>query len=112
MIVFAVFISQVFNSMINPDEVSGSSTEMREQQLEICLYYMNKSPIWGLGKNYISKYVMPYTPELYGAESIWFRQMVDHGIVGCITYLGMCLCCLLWLYKYDKRFCFSLWLFW
>lgn len=106
MIVFSVFIAQVFNSMINPDEVSGSSTEMREQQLEICLYYMNKSPIWGLGKNYISKYVMPYTPELYGAESIWFRQMVDHGIVGCITYLGMCLCCLLWLYKYDKRFCF------
>lgn len=106
MVVFSGFIDQVLDSIFNSNENSGSSAEMRQQQLEICLYYLNQSPIWGLGKGYITKYIMPYTPELYGAESIWFRQMVDYGIVGCITYLGMCLSCLVWLYKYDKIFCF------
>ncbi len=105
-IAFSAFWGDVLDSIFNSNDSSGSSADMREGQFEISLFYMKKSFIWGFGKGYIQKYVIPYNPALYGAESIWFRQMIDYGIVGCVTYLAMCLCSLIWIYRYDKRFAF------
>lgn len=106
LIVFAEFFGEVAESMMFSNETGGSSTEMRESQLEICMMFFKKSPIWGFGDGYILKNVTPYYPALHGAESIWFRLMVDHGIVGCITFLMIIGGCIIWLFRYDKRFIF------
>ena len=100
------YIGKIYDSMSDPNSGGGSSLEMREEQLEVCLYYLDKSPFFGFGKSYISKYVMPYNPDLHGAESVWFRQLVDFGLLGCATYLMMCIGTMFWLYKYDKRLVF------
>lgn len=104
--IFAEYFGEVAESMMFSNEIGGSSTEMREVQLEICMIFFNKSPIWGFGDGYLMKYVQPYYPALHGAESIWFRLMVDYGIVGCITFLMIVLGCIIWLFRYDKRFIF------
>lgn len=103
---FTNYWNQIFSSMLDNNLSGGSSLDMREGQLEICLFYIRNSPLWGWGKGFIIEYVMPYNPALYGAESIWFRQIVDYGYVGCVTYLSMCMAAFIWVWKYDKRFVF------
>lgn len=103
---FAEYFGEVAESMMFSNETSGSSTEMREVQLEICMIFFNKSPIWGFGDGYLMKYVQPYYPALHGAESIWFRLMVDKGIVGCVSFVLIILGSIIWLFHYDKRFIF------
>lgn len=106
-IVFAEYWGVIIDSILDSNEAStGSSLDMREAQLDIALYFWQQSPIWGFGKNYITQYVIPNFPAMLGAESIWFRMLVDYGGVGCVTYLLMCIGTMIWVYKYDKRFIF------
>lgn len=91
--------SNILGSLFNTSSVEGSSTEMRENQLDICLYYFYQSPIWGNGKMYLWDTVKYYNWELLGAESIWFGLMVDYGIMGCISFVLLILCCAYCLYK-------------
>lgn len=88
-------LSTIIDSIINSNNTSveGSSSDLRTRQFEICLPYFLESPIWGYGKNAIWEYVRANNPALLGAESIIFVQMIDYGIVGCITYLLICLGC-------------------
>ena len=97
----------IIDSIIHSDKAAvGSSSDMRMEQLDICLYYLHSAPWFGHGKNYIWEYVRPYNPALYGAESVWFPTMVDYGLVGCFTYLLIIIGLIVWLYKFDKILCF------
>lgn len=101
------FLFLILDSIFNSNKTQiGSSSDMREKQLEICISYFVQSPIWGYGKNYIWEFVRPYNPALYGAESVWFQLMVDYGIVGCITYFFICIFASVFLLKRSKILCF------
>lgn len=94
----------IFESFINTNSVDGSNTEMRENQLDICLYYFYQSPIWGHGKMYLWDTVKYYNWELLGAESIWFGLLVDYGIMGCISFILLIICCSYCLYKIYPQY--------
>ena len=75
-------------------EGEGSSLSMREQQLLFSYMHFMKSPIYGNGVRYTSKYVMErdayndriVDSEIGGLESIVFFQMIDYGIIGMACY--------------------------
>lgn len=68
------------------NQVGGSSIEMRKNQLDIVLLWLLKSPFWGLGTDAVI-YIRDFDYSLYGAESIWFRLLLERGILGLITYI-------------------------
>lgn len=96
---FSDLISDLIYKLDN--SAKGSSSEMRENQLEISLYWMKDSPIWGNGRNFIFKEVARFDEKIYGAESLWFRLLVDYGIAGCVTYIlwVISICIVLWRYN-------------
>ena len=97
----------IFDSIVHSDTAAmGSSTEMRMEQLGVCLLYFYSAPWFGHGKNFIWEYVRPFHPELLGAESVWFALLVDNGLFGCLTYLLVILGLIVWLYRYEKILCF------
>lgn len=63
----------------------GSSLAMRMQQLEISYNAFLQSPIIGNGSKATAD-VAESNPELLGAESIWFKLLIEKGIVGIIAY--------------------------
>lgn len=67
--------------------LGGSSIEQRIGQLEACLKLMEMSPIGGLGERFKYYIRNAYTVAALGYESIWFEQMVKHGLVGVATNL-------------------------
>ncbi len=89
LVAFSGLFIEIVSSIMDSDNsnVGGSTSDLRDAQLEICLQYYAQNPIWGNGRNYIWEYVRPYHPMLMGAESVWFPTMVDYGLVGCINYL-------------------------
>ena len=95
------YFMQVVDSVSNTSNVSGSNTEMRSNQFLTSYYYMSKSPLVGNGNGYIWRFVQAYYREdILGAESIWFPEMVDRGILGCIAlliYIITC-CYFAWVY--------------
>ena len=108
LILFSGLFYDIAISIIDSDnsQVGGSSSDLREVQLEICLQYFSQNPIWGNGRNYIWEYVKPYHPMLMGAESVWFPTMVDYGLVGCINYLFIVLGTIVTLWKKLPILCF------
>jgi len=77
-------ILSIFNSNYQAS-VGGSSLEMRLSQFEAVFRVMSLSPVAGLGesfKNYINNSI---TLGTLGYESIWFEQMVQHGMIGVIA---------------------------
>lgn len=105
-IVYIIGFSNIIDPLISSisNSAKGSSTDMRENQLEICLYWMKDSPIWGNGRNYIFQVVAIWDEEIYGAESLWFRLLVDYGYVGCITYILWVLSIFVVLWKYNRYY--------
>lgn len=81
------YFGDVFRSITDTDSVGGSSTEMREGQLELSLYFLQQNPIFGNGIGYTFSYVTKNFQEMYGAESIWFSIMIDQGLIGIFSYL-------------------------
>lgn len=82
------YISQVYNSFVNTDSVSGSNTDMRDVQLKISMYYFLHSPWIGNGLAYTWEHVKAFhTQEILGAESLWFPIMIDQGALGIFSYL-------------------------
>ena len=95
------------DSIVNSDKTEyaqGSSTEMRQEQLDACLEYTDQSPIWGNGRLYMWDYVKPVHPELLGAESVWFQLIVDYGLMGCLGYLFIIFACSWELYRTKKLY--------
>lgn len=81
------YLSDIFASIINTDKVSGSNTDMRNNQLIISLEYLNQSPIFGNGIQYTFNKVVLYDKDINGAESIWFTTMINQGFIGVFGYL-------------------------
>lgn len=101
------YIFMIIDSIVHSDKANmGSSSDMRQNQLDICMRYFVFSPIWGFGKNYIWDYVKAQNYGLLGAESVWFQLMVDYGIMGMITYLLICVACAIWIAKKSKVLAF------
>lgn len=100
-------ISSVADSIFNsssPGQVEGSSSDMRINQLAICLDYFENSPWLGNGKSFIWDVVRPDNPELLGAESAWFPLLVDWGLLGSISHIILIVCCTIFLCKKNLRY--------
>ena len=76
-------------------EGQGSSLTLRQEQLLFSYLHFAKSPIFGNGVRYTSKYVMERdtyndrvtNDEIGGLESVIFFQLIDYGLVGLASYL-------------------------
>lgn len=101
------YVFTIVDSIIHSDKANmGSSSDMRQNQFDICYSYFIYNPIWGFGKNYIWDYVKAQNYGLLGAESVWFQLMVDYGLMGVITYFIICISCSVWLSKTSKILAF------
>lgn len=95
-------------------EGEGSSLSLRQEQLLFSYLHFSKSPIFGNGIRYTSKYVMErdaYNDRVTdstigGLESIIFYQMIDHGIVGLFTYFLLYLMCFIYFFR-RRRFSYA-----
>lgn len=77
-----------WDSIYNSEESKGSNAQMRLNQLDISLYYFQKSPIWGLGTNAMFDLVHDTMGEaILGGESVWFKLLINQGVFGCIAYI-------------------------
>lgn len=103
---FLPVIENILDATFKTTDDSGSTTELRESQLEISLYYFNKSPIWGNGRMYLDDVVRPENPTIYGAESIWFPLLINFGTMGCISFILLIICTCIYLYKCKKIYIF------
>lgn len=80
---FSTNINEVYDSLVNSDNVGGSDTDMRLEQLNISLKFLNHNFI--LGNGIYAWTEIAQRTNLYGAESIWFGLMIDRGILGIIS---------------------------
>lgn len=80
---FSTNIDEVYDSLINSDNVGGSDTNMRFEQLNISLKYLNQNFV--LGNGIYAWTEIAQRTDLYGAESIWFGLMIDRGVLGIIS---------------------------
>lgn len=85
---FSDYFYTIIQSVINSENTEGgSSIALRTGQLEVCLLYFAQSPIVGLGTYAIFDIVGKYNSIILGAESIWFFLLVNHGLLGCFSYV-------------------------
>lgn len=74
-------IDSVIESFSSRSDVSGSSVDMRIDQLETILVAMKDNSIFGMGNKGLG-YILKRHPNVYGAESIWFQTFISAGICG------------------------------
>lgn len=96
--IFQSFILDVIESFTDTQSVSGSSSDMRQEQLAEVIRFFNKSVLIGNGINYTSTTAINLSNSLYGAESVWFQLLIDRGILGVMTFvIFICQCvCFVW----------------
>lgn len=84
------FIPNITSVLYSDDRnaLSGSSVEMRVGQLEASWKLFLRSPIVGNGFRSCI-YFEKIMPELFGTESIWFKLLIERGIVGLFAYFYM-----------------------
>lgn len=82
--VFADFFDQVFLSFVDTRSVGGSSTELRENQLDVALNIFEKRPVLGHGYGACSGFTQK-SLGLLGAESFLFWVLIDRGLIGLIA---------------------------
>lgn len=84
------YFHEIEEAFLDTESVNGSNSEMRSEQLELSILYLNKSNnIWlGNGFAFADHNVVGVEKGMAGAESIWFRTMIDQGILGilCVAY--------------------------
>lgn len=105
------FVSEYFETIIasiqDTEKVGGSNTSMREEQLNISLYYMSKHPWFGNGIAYTWRISTQFSEELFGAESMWFPVMIDRGLFGVFALAYLCVSLTLYVYRSRiKKFTF------
>lgn len=69
------------------DNATGSTLEMRLTQLEISINAFMQSPLIGNGNRYCG--ILARTTDLLGAESCWFKLLIEQGLLGIIAYLSI-----------------------
>lgn len=91
------------------EEGRGSSLDMRQRNLLVCLFSFAESPIYGHGFNYIDNIIEKNDDgrAIDGSmESVFFNLMVEQGLIGLIAYLffaGLCYFHFRKLRKYDEN---------
>lgn len=95
------FFTEIYDSIINSNKFSGSSTDMREKQYDVGLYLLNKSFLLGNGNGYTSVAISRF-PDLYYAESIFIPAMIDRGILGIIFIITLFIECFFFAVKTNK----------
>lgn len=79
------YLASIFSDKAQ-ESVGGSNVEMREQQFNIVISWFLNSPLVGLGLDAVS-YVKERDYEIYGGESIWFRLLLERGLLGLLSYI-------------------------
>lgn len=82
-----LFLS-LFSSSIQK-KLGGSNISMRFNQLNAVLNLMKISPIGGLGEIFSEFVSNVYTMQALDYESLWFEQIVKHGMLGVIVHVIM-----------------------
>lgn len=75
----------IFLSLFNKSaqaEVGGSSSEMRFNQMFAVLQVMRQSPLTGLGDQCLEHLNSLYSSDLLALESVYFEELVKHGMLG------------------------------
>ena len=88
------------------DEIKGSSTSMRIDQIEAAYDVISKdleSLLFGLGRGWTAQYLAKQgnIPPFQGFEGIFIFSLVEHGILGTFLYL---MALFLPLYKWNSIF--------
>ena len=84
--------SDLFLSLIDKNvqtKLGGSNMTMRLSQLDAVNNLMKMSPIGGLGEKFNELVYNQYTIQALDYESLWFEQMVKHGLVGVVAHIIM-----------------------
>lgn len=84
------------------EEGGGSTVEMRQEQLSLCLKIFEMNPLFGMGvgaAQYYSKNIAGFEGIL-GAESCWFSLLPNVGLFGSAIYLYSYIC----LYKNNRKY--------
>lgn len=100
---FENYVNEIIDSLQDTSNVSGSNSDMREQQLEIAYLAMMHSPVVGNGMNATAE-IRKKNPQLLGAESIWFPEMIDRGWFGIISLAGLFVSMFLYTWKVHKKY--------
>lgn len=87
----------------NNDMSGGSNLYMRTLQLEASIEYWMQSPIFGNGLKSGAMFSAK-DPRLFGCESVWFRTMIERGLLGLASYVVLIVNCLKVALKFDKSF--------
>lgn len=76
-------------SVSGKSDIEGSSVTMRSEQLAASFQIFWESPLIGHGYDATDYYIEEkgWRDELRGGESIWFRLLIDRGLLGIIAYL-------------------------
>ena len=102
------YFEWMYNSIFNESsvDVSGSTTDLRERQFDIALYYFLENPLTGKGVDFnVLDYENQY--DAMGMESVWFILFMLKGLVGVVSYVYFILTGFVSFLKYNKTF----WLF-
>lgn len=102
------YFEWMYNSIFNESsvDVGGSTTDLRERQFDIALYYFLENPLTGKGVDFN---VLDYENQndAMGMESVWFILFMLKGLVGVVSYVYFILTGFVSFLKYNKTF----WLF-
>lgn len=84
---YSYLVTSLFDSQVQ-NQISGSSFAMRIEQLTASLQVLKLSPLFGHGEMVMTtNYLLPYSAQLRALESVWFEQLVRHGLFGVIVYI-------------------------
>lgn len=98
------YFSEITMSFKNTDNVEGSSTDLRTNQINFTLYYWAQSPILGHGSRFTNGLTTNYYDEIFGLESVWFMLLIDYGAIGCVVFFLSILLPIIALHKNGMSF--------
>jgi hypothetical protein len=96
------FWDVLLDSFTDTSSVSGSSTDMREEQFAIATMFLDRGFWFGNGLLYTFTNVINMFPDLNGAESIWLPTMIDQGIYGVICTIIVYISAIVYTIKNKK----------
>lgn len=96
--ILGTYIDTIIGSFLNTDSVEGSNIDMREEQINLALYFLYKSFWFGNGIGSIG-YVLTNYREMMGAESIWIPVMVEQGMLGIISIASIFIFSIMYVFK-------------
>ena len=99
------YVEWLYNSVFHEDKtaIGGSTTDLRERQFDIAMYYFLQNPILGTGIDFD---VLAYEDEkdVMGMESVWLQLFMYQGLVGVVAYVWLLLTGLISFFKYNIHY--------